>query len=114
MVTIMTMELPPIKTADKPAWVDKLDPENRRVYEEVRASDIAKDESTIMEIFGSFPELSGVPEELLGHLALRFATPMRDCYEEGIQVGSDQAERNFRAERARYHQIEINRLGGWG
>lgn len=47
-------------------------------------------------------------------MALRLATPMRDCYEEGVQVGMDGEHQRFQAERDRHHSIEVARLGGYG
>ena len=107
-------ELPPITGQEKPAWVLGLPQQSREKYEQIREADIQRDAEIVGGIMRSFEEMGSVSDELISYLGLRFATAMRDGYDEGIQVGTDGAEARFRRERDRFHETEVMRLGGWG
>ena len=110
----MTDRFPEYGENPKQKWVMKLDNRSREEYEAARQHDIDADVERITAAFRSVEDFEGVSDEAIGYMALRFAIPMRDCYEEGIQVGMDDERQRFEGERARHHSVEVNRLGGWG
>ncbi len=112
--SVAKRQFPPIKRNPTQPWVEALPREARAEYEAARAHDIEVDREGIVEIVRSLPDFNDVPDDVIGYVALRLATPMRDGYEEGIQVGMDDMSRRLRPQLDEFRSREINRLGGNG
>jgi len=100
-------ELPPIREMPQPQWVRELTGKNLRLYTETRIGNIERDVEGIRSIFDKFPQFAGVPDEILGHVALSLATTMSDGFEEGIQHGIDQEQKRTEARNMQDHLFHL-------
>lgn len=89
-------------------WMTRLDAQGRQAYADRRRHDIEVDRARIVQIIRSYPACSDLPDDLVDHLALRFATTATDAYDNGIQVGIDLVEGITQAQRQREHTFHMN------
>ncbi len=104
---------PEIVELPKQQWVQGLSESSRAVYEETRTKDIALDVEKMIDLIRSLSDFDGVSDEAVGWLVLRVAPRLRDCYEEGIQVGSDNVIRRRTEEDERKNSFIRNHVGYW-